>query len=105
MEIKYSVCFSHNIQNYSSKSIYLNLSNKLIRWVFQLHYFIWKQIILPLKTSCNSIDYLICPDFVLPMYVHKVKKICVIHDTLFGTILKAILFLETLVYKNDYWGY
>ena len=90
--------FSHNIQNYISKSIYLNPSNKLIRWVFQLHYFIWKQIILPLKTSCNSIDYLICPDFVLPMYVHKVKKICVIHDTLFWDYPKSYSFFWRHLY-------
>ena len=75
--------FSHNIEKTINNSRYLNSPNRLIRWIFQLHYIFWKQIILPIKINFGTIDYIICPDFLMPIWALKAQKICVIHDTLF----------------------
>ena len=75
--------FSHDIEKIINNSLYLNSPNRLIRWLFQLHYFIWKQIILPIKLKFSKVDHLICPDFLMPIWNLKANKVCVIHDTLF----------------------
>ena len=75
--------FSHDIEKIINNSLYLNSPNRLIRWLFQLHYFLWKQIILPIKLKFSVVDYLICPDFLMPIWNLKASKVCVIHDTLF----------------------
>ena len=61
----------------------LNSNNRLLRWIFQINYFIWKQFILPLKCLIYRVDVLICPDYVLPIWNLKAKKIVVLHDSLF----------------------
>jgi len=43
--------FSHDINKLVNNQLYLNSSNQLIRWLFQLNYLIWKQVILPFKYS------------------------------------------------------
>ena len=40
--------FSHDIEKLSYNKTYLNSSNKLIRWTFQLNYLFYKQVILPI---------------------------------------------------------
>ena len=61
----------------------LNSNNRLLRWIFQINYFLWKQFILPFKCLINNVDVLICPDYVLPIWNLKAKKIVVLHDSLF----------------------
>ncbi len=80
---KIEYIFSHDIEKITNNSLYLNSPNRLIRWLFQLHYFIWKQIILPIKLKFSKVDNLICPDFLMPIWNLKANKVCVIHDTLF----------------------
>ena len=75
--------FSHDIDKLSNNQLYLNSENQLIRWLFQLNYLVWKQLILPVKLLWYKPDYLICPDYVAPIFSFKTKKITVIHDSLF----------------------
>jgi glycosyltransferase involved in cell wall biosynthesis len=63
--------------------IFLNSKNKIVRWIFHIYYFLWKQIFLPVKCIQNNVDILICPDYVLPFWSLKLNKIVVIHDSLF----------------------
>ena len=75
--------FSHDIKKLSYNKTYLNSSNRFIRWVFQLNYLVYKQIILPIKLLIIKPDYLICSDYVAPIISFNTKKITVIHDSLF----------------------
>ena len=74
--------FSHDIDKLQNKQFFINSKFRLVRWFFQLRYLIWKQIILPLKLLSNSVDILICPDYVAPIFT-PTRKIVVIHDNLF----------------------
>ncbi len=74
--------FSHDIENLQNKQFFINSKFRLVRWVFQLRYLVWKQIILPIKLLSGSVDILICPDYVAPIF-SPCKKIVVIHDNLF----------------------
>ena len=74
--------FSHDIENLKNKKFFINSKFRLVRWVFQLRYLIWKQIILPIKLLTNSADILISPDYVAPVF-SPCRKIVVIHDNLF----------------------
>lgn len=75
--------FSHDLEKFKNNLIFINSKNRLVRWLFQFNYFIWKQIILPLKLLHFKADYLICPDYIAPKLTFKTKKIIVIHDSLF----------------------
>jgi glycosyltransferase involved in cell wall biosynthesis len=75
--------FSHDIDKLSNNEFYLNSKNQLIRWLFQLNYLVWKQVFLPIKLLKLKPDYLICPDYVAPIFSFKTKRITVIHDSLF----------------------
>ena len=75
--------FSHDIDKLSNNQLYLNSENQLIRWLFQLNYLVWKQVFLPIKLLKLKPDYLICPDYVAPIFSFKTKRITVIHDSLF----------------------
>ena len=74
--------FSHDIEKLKNKQFFINSKYRLVRWVFQLRYLVWKQIILPIKLLSNSADILICPDYVAPIF-STTRKIVVIHDNLF----------------------
>ena len=74
--------FSHDIEKLKNRQFFINSKYRLVRWVFQLRYLFWKQIILPVKLLSNSADVLICPDYVAPI-LSPTKKIVVIHDNLF----------------------
>ena len=37
--------FSHDIDELKNKKLFINSKSRLIRWLFQIRYFIWKQII------------------------------------------------------------
>ncbi len=74
--------FSHDIKKLKNKQFFINSKYRLVRWVFQLQYLFWKQIILPIKLYSNSADVLICPDYVAPIF-SPTRKIVVIHDNLF----------------------
>ena len=75
--------FSHEIKKLSYNKTYLNSRNRFIRWVFQLNYLVYKQIVLPIKLLIIKPDYLICSDYVAPIISFNTKKITVIHDSLF----------------------
>jgi hypothetical protein len=62
--IKY--IFTHDINKLVGKAIFLNSNNKIIRWIFQIRYLIYKQIQLPLKILFSKADYVICPDYIAP---------------------------------------
>ena len=70
--------FSHDLNKLSNNQLYLNSKNQLIRWLFQLNYFIWKQLILPIKLLWYRPEYLICPDYVSPILSFNTKKIKII---------------------------
>ena len=79
-EIEY--IFSHDIKKIKNNQFFINSKFKVIRWIFQLRYLVWKQIILPIKLLINKVDIVICPDYVAPIICYS-KKIVVIHDNLF----------------------
>ena len=79
--IKY--IFTHDINKLAGNSIFLNSNNKIIRWIFQIRYLIYKQVILPLKIFFSKADYVICPDYVAPLITFNAKRITVMHDSLF----------------------
>ena len=79
-EIEY--IFSHDLKKIKNNQFFINPKFKIIRWIFQLRYLVWKQIILPTKLLINKVDIVICPDYVAPIFCCS-KKIVVIHDNLF----------------------
>jgi glycosyltransferase involved in cell wall biosynthesis len=79
-EIEY--IFSHDIQKTTNNQFFINSKFRIIRWIFQIRYLVWKQIILPIKLLINRVDIVICPDYVAPIICYS-KKIVVIHDNLF----------------------
>ena len=85
--------FSHDINKLVGNSIFLNSNNKIIRWIFQIRYLIYKQIQLPLKILFSKADYVICPDYIAPYFTFKAKKITVVHDSLFWDYKKNYSFL------------
>jgi len=90
---KFEYIFSHDINKLKENSIFLNSNNKIIRWTFQIRYFIYKQIQLPLKILFSQVDYVICPDYIAPYYTFKAKRITVLHDSLFWDYKKNYSFL------------
>ena len=48
---KIQYVFSHDIIKLSNDTIFLNSKNRFIRWIFQLNYLIYKQLLLPLKLN------------------------------------------------------
>ena len=66
----------------ANKQFFINSKFRLVRWVFQFRYLLWKQLTLPFLLYKKKIDYVICPDYVAPILC-KSKKIVVIHDNLF----------------------
>ena len=80
---KIQYIISHDLNKLSNNQLYLNSSNQLIRWIFQLNYLIYKQLILHFKLLFYRPDYLICPDYVAPILSFNTKKITVINDSLF----------------------
>ena len=79
----FNYVFSHDINKLVGNSIFLNSNNRIIRWIFQFRYLIYKQIQLPLKILFSKADYVICPDYVAPYFTFKAKRITVLHDSLF----------------------
>ena len=74
---------SHDLNKSSSNLKFLNSKSRAIRWLFQFKYLLWKQVFLPIKLKKCGADILICPDYVLPFWKLKAKKIVIIHDSLF----------------------
>ncbi len=74
--------FSHEIKKITNNHFFKNSKFRIIRWIFQIRYLVWKQIILPIKLLINKVDIVICPDYVAPIICYS-KKIVVIHDNLF----------------------
>jgi glycosyltransferase involved in cell wall biosynthesis len=89
--IKY--IFTHDINKLVGNAIFLNSNNKIIRWIFQIRYLIYKQIQLPLKILFYNADYVICPDYIAPYFTFKAKRVTVLHDSLFWDYKKNYSFL------------
>ena len=101
-EIEY--IFSHDIKKITNNQFFINSRFRIIRWIFQLRYLIWKQVVLPIKLLINKADIVICPDYVAPIFCYS-KKIVVIHDNLFWKYPKNY----PMVWRNYYikliqWG-
>ena len=79
-EIEY--IFSHDLKKITNNHFFINSKFRIIRWIFQLRYLVWKQIVLPIKLLINKVDIVICPDYVAPIF-SPCRKIIVIHDNLF----------------------
>jgi len=75
--------FSHDINKLVGNAIFLNSNNRIIRWIFQIRYLIYKQVQLPLKILFSKADYVICPDYIAPVFTFNAKRITVLHDSLF----------------------
>ena len=75
--------FSHDLNKWQQDHKFLNPKRRLFRWRFHLYYFLWKQLLLPIKILKDKPDIIICPDFVAPFWRLKTHKLCVIHDSLF----------------------
>jgi len=75
--------FSHDLNKLSKNQLYLNSNKRLMRLLFQFNYLIWKQFILPIKLLFYKPKYLICPDYISPIFSFKSIKLTVIHDSLF----------------------
>ena len=75
--------FTHDINKLVGKAIFLNSNYKIIRWIFQIRYLIYKQIQLPLKILFSKADFVICPDYIAPLITFNAKRITVLHDSLF----------------------
>ena len=75
--------FTHDVNELAGNSIFLNSDKKIIRWLFQLRYLIYKQIHLPLKILFSGANYVICPDYISPLFTFNAKRIIVMHDSLF----------------------
>jgi len=89
----FNYVFSHDINKLVGNSVFLNSNNRIIRWIFQLRYLIYKQIQLPLKILFSNADYVICPDYIAPYFTFKAKRITVLHDSLFWDHKKNYSFL------------
>ena len=74
--------FSHDISKMINNQFFINSKYRLVRWIFQFRYLIWKQLFLPILLFRKKVDYVICPDYVAPILCTS-KKIVVIHDNLF----------------------
>ncbi len=73
---------SHDISKMLNNQFFINSQFRIIRWIYQFRYLLWKQLFLPALLYKNKIDYVICPDYVAPIFCPS-KKIVVIHDNLF----------------------
>jgi len=79
-EIEYII--SHDISKMVNNQLFINSKFRLVRWIFQFRYILWKQLILPVKLLIKKVDVVICPDYIAPIICSS-KKIVVIHDNLF----------------------
>ena len=101
-EIEY--IFSHDIKKITNNQFFINSKFRIIRWIFQLRYLVWKQIILPIKLLINKVDIVICPDYVAPIICYS-KKLVVIHDNLFWKYPKNYPWIWRYYYtKLIQWG-
>jgi len=90
---KYEYIYSHKL---TKKKNYINSNFKLLRLFFHLKYFIWKQLLLPIKLISIKPDLILCPDYILPFFNFNTKQICVFHDAFFWDYPENY---------NKYWGY
>lgn len=56
---------------------------KLLKLTEHLRFFIWKQIMLPLKANLNRCDILFCTDYFVPYFTPGFKAIPVFYDAFF----------------------
>ena len=94
--------FSHDINTLVGNSVFLNSNNRIIRWIFQIRYLIYKQLQLPLKILFSNADYVICPDYIAPVFTFNAKRITVLHDSLFWDQKKKLqCFVEEIFYYSN----
>ena len=59
-EIEYF--FSHDLKKITNNHFFINSKFRIIRWIFQIRYLVWKQIILPIKlliAKCSLITVIL----------------------------------------------
>lgn len=56
---------------------------KIFKLVEHLRFFVWKQVVLPIKAYSNNCDVLFCTDYFLPYFSPGLKTFVVFYDTFF----------------------
>ncbi|MFA6945927.1 MAG: glycosyltransferase family 1 protein [Pedobacter sp.] len=56
---------------------------KVFKLIEHIRFFIWKQLILPVKTKLNKCDILFCTDYFVPYFTPGFKAIPVFYDAFF----------------------
>ncbi|PRY89880.1 glycosyltransferase family 4 protein [Mongoliibacter ruber] len=75
--------FTHDPAKQSEKTFFRGNVPKWRKLWYHIYYFLWKQVILPLKVRTEKADTLICFDFVAPATPLHCKKLTVVHDAFF----------------------
>tara|TARA_Y100000588_G_scaffold391972_1_gene502297 strand:+ start:191 stop:1348 length:1158 start_codon:yes stop_codon:yes gene_type:complete len=66
------------------KSIYINSKGATFTKILHhVKFFVWKQFCLPLLCIKYKADFLLAPDYVVPFFCFRTKKIVVLHDSFF----------------------
>ncbi|PSK99262.1 glycosyltransferase family 4 protein [Cecembia rubra] len=80
-EVEY--IFSHDPKKQAESGFYRGNVPYWRKVLYHFYYFIWKQILLPLRVKKSKADVLICFDYIAPAIPMKAKKLVVIHDAFF----------------------
>lgn len=75
--------FTHNPQQQSTSAFFRGQIPRWRKLWYHFYYFIWKQILLPLKARRSKADIILSFDFVNPVFAGKAKGYTVIHDAFF----------------------
>lgn len=75
--------FTHDYNSQSQKMTFRGNVPYWRKLFYHLYYFIWKQLMLPLKVWREKPDVLICFDYLTPAVPLKTKKLVVVHDAFF----------------------
>ncbi|MBW3467529.1 glycosyltransferase family 4 protein [Arthrospiribacter ruber] len=75
--------FTHHPLRQSQKTFFRGNVPKWRTLWYHLYYFIYKQLLLPVKVWIEKPDALICFDFVAPALTKSCHKITVVHDAFF----------------------
>jgi len=83
-----SYIFSHDPEKQMRSNFYRGNVAYWKKLLYHIHYFMWKQIILPIKFKQSGADILLCFDFIAPAWPLSAKKLVVIHDAFFWQMPK-----------------
>jgi glycosyltransferase involved in cell wall biosynthesis len=80
---KFEYHFSHDPVTQSTTTFFRGSVPFWRKAWYHIFYFIWKQLMLPIKVISSGADVLICFDFIAPAWPLGIKKIVVVHDAFF----------------------